>query len=76
MPVKVRNGLIGVVALLCAGCWNGGNSHTSFGDVSIGQQLLDLKTALAQQAITQSEYDRLKQTLIMAVEGSCNAEED
>ena len=27
-------------------CWNGENVHVSLGDVSVGQQLLDLKAAL------------------------------
>jgi hypothetical protein len=63
-----------VAVLLTSGCWNGYNHSIDLGAVSIGQQMIDLKTALEQQAITQQEYDRLKQAL-MVIDGSCEQEE-
>ena len=51
-------------ALLMAGCWNGGNTAVSWGDVSVGQQLIDLKLALEAEALTQSEYDEVKEALL------------
>lgn len=62
-------GLI-VWAAMMAGCWNGGNDNIHLGDVSIGQQMIDLKKALAQDAITQDEYDRLKEG-ILSIETLC-----
>ena len=52
------------VCLALSGCWNGGNTHVSLGNVSLGTQLLDLKTALDQGAITQEEFDQTKRTLL------------
>ncbi len=46
------------------GCWNGGNDSIDLGDVSIGRQMMDLKKALDQEAITQDEYEQLKQALM------------
>ena len=34
------------ISLLLAGCFNGQNTHVRLGDVSLGQQLIDLKRAL------------------------------
>ena len=61
--------LIGILvgALLLGGCWNGDN--VKMGDVSIGQQMIDLKRALDQQAITEAEYQRLK-TEVMSLVGA------
>ena len=47
-----------------SGCWNGGNTHVSLGDVSIGSQLVDLKTALDEGAISQEEFEETKRTLL------------
>jgi hypothetical protein len=58
--------------LLLSGCWNGGNHHISLGSVSIGQQLIDLKTALEVDAIDQQEYEATKQTLL-ALNSVCEA---
>jgi hypothetical protein len=55
--------LLAVVALL-AGCWNGGNAHVRLGDVSLGQQFIDLKRALDAGALTTSEYDETKTRLL------------
>jgi len=56
--------VLGVVLAGVAGCWNGGNTHVQFGDVSIGQQLVDLKAALDDGAITPEEFTETKATLL------------
>ena len=50
--------------VVLAGCWNGGNMAVSLGDVSLGQQLIDLKRALEQEAITEAEYQEAKDALL------------
>jgi hypothetical protein len=50
--------------LLAGGCWNGDNDSINLGNVSLGQQMIDLKAALEQGAISRAEYDRLKGTLL------------
>ncbi len=47
-----------------ASCWNGGSNHVHLGDVSVGQQLIDLKLALDRNAISQDEYLETKKTLL------------
>ncbi len=56
--------LIIALCLALGGCWNGGNTHVSLGDVSLGTQLLDLKSALDDGAITQEEFEATKETLL------------
>jgi len=53
-----------VAVLFMAGCWNGGNTAVSWGDVSVGQQLIDLKLALEAEALTQTEYEEVKAALL------------
>lgn len=55
--------LLAVLGLL-AGCWNGGNANVRLGDVSLGQQFIDLKRALDAGALTQAEYDQTKAQLL------------
>ena len=55
--------LLGVL-LFMAGCWNGGNTAVSWGDVSVGQQLIDLKLALDADALTEAEYEQTKAALL------------
>jgi hypothetical protein len=55
---------ITLVTIALGGCWNGENVHVTLGDVSLGQQLLDLKSALDQKAITETEYAETKETLL------------
>ncbi len=67
-----------LIATLCfalGGCWNGGNTHVSLGDVSLGTQLLDLKSALDSGAITQDEFEDTKATLL-ALNSLCENTED
>ncbi len=54
------------LTLFLAGCWNGKNVHVSvnLGDVSLGQQLIDLKTALDEDAISPREYEQTKQRML------------
>ena len=53
-----------LVLLLVSGCWNGGNTNVRLGDVSLGQQLLDLKTALEGGVITPQEFEDTKASLL------------
>ena len=58
--------LLAVVAPFLTGCFNG-DSHgfnISLGDVSLGQQLIDLKRARDENAITEAEYQRIKSQLL------------
>jgi len=62
MPLKKL--LLTTSVLLLTGCWNGENIHVRLGDVSIGQQLIDLKTALEINAMTEDEYEKTKAILL------------
>jgi hypothetical protein len=55
---------VGLAALVLAGCWNGGNSNVRLGDVSLGQQLLDLDAAREAGVIDGAEFERLKAAMI------------
>ena len=56
--------LAAACCLVLSGCWNGGNTHVSLGDVSIGSQLVALKTALDEGAISEDEFEETKRTLL------------
>lgn len=64
--------------LFVAGCWNGGNTAVSWGDVSVGQQLIDLKLALEAEALTLAEYEEVKEALLSmpALCGTTTDDED
>lgn len=62
--MRYRFLLVIVLSLSVSGCWNGGNTHVSLGDVSLGSQLVDLKSALDSGAISQEEFEETKQTLL------------
>ena len=64
-------GAIGAFALL-AGCWNGDNVALRLGDVSLGRQLIDLKSALDEGAMSEEEYTRVRAAL-MATADACGA---
>lgn len=66
---------VALAAGLLAGCWNGENIHLRMGDVSMGRQLIDLKAALEQGAITPAEHDRLKMAM-MSLDVVCQASDD
>lgn len=58
--------------LLLGGCWNDNRGIAiRLGDVSIGQQLIDLKAALEQGAMTQAEYERVR-TRLVELNLACN----
>ena len=58
------------ISLLLAGCFNGQNTHVRLGDVSLGQQLIDLKRALDEEAMTETEYLAAKEQLL-ALDALC-----
>ncbi len=60
----MRAALILMACLVAVGCWNGENVQVRLGDVSIGRQLIDLKAALDQGAMTKAEYDRVRILLL------------
>jgi hypothetical protein len=53
----IRAVLLTLVVATSTGCWNSENQSIHLGDVSLGQQLIDLKEALDADALTQDEYD-------------------
>jgi uncharacterized protein YcfL len=56
--------LVGLLTVGCVDSQNGYNIH--LGDVSLGQQLIDLKAALDAEAISEDEYESLKKMLVEA----------
>ncbi len=64
-----------VLLLFTAGCWNGDVSNIRLGDISLGTQLIDLKRALEDEAISPEEYDAAKAKLIAAY-AICESEEN
>lgn len=57
--------LLPVVGLvLLTGCYNGDVNNIRLGDVSLGQQLIDLKSALDAGAMSQAEYDDARASLL------------
>ena len=63
----MRHAILVACLALLAGCFNGGNSNISLGDVSLGQQLIDLKRALDEDAITEDEYEAAKAQLMASM---------
>jgi len=64
------------VLVVVAGCFNGGNSNISLGDVSLGQQLIDLKRALEEEAISEAEYLEAKEELMASMDLCGEIEDD
>ncbi len=59
--------LASVMAVMLTGCGGGGaNVRSEVTTVSKGQQLIDLKKALGDGAITQDEYDKEKSKILSA----------
>lgn len=57
--------LASVMAVVLTGCGGGGaNVRSEVTTVSKGQQLIDLKKALGDGAITQDEYDKEKSKIL------------
>ncbi|MFM8760625.1 MAG: hypothetical protein ACKOD7_03630 [Polynucleobacter victoriensis] len=61
-----RNLLLVIVATIILAACGGGGAHvrSEVTTVSKGQQLIDLKKALADDAITQDEYDKEKSKIL------------
>ncbi|MEQ8857948.1 MAG: SHOCT domain-containing protein [Pseudomonadales bacterium] len=64
------------VLVMLGGCFNGGNTAVRLGDVSLGQQLIDLKRALDEGAMTDEEYTQARQSLLSLAALCQNTEED
>ena len=65
--------VIACAAALLSGCGNIDNAQSiRLGDVSVGQQMIDLQSALEAGAMSQSEYDQTKQTLL-SINSACKA---
>ena len=64
----IRRGLAGAALILLltalSGCWNGDVTNVRLADISLGQQLIDLKRALEEDAISQEEYLATREKLI------------
>lgn len=60
----MRKLIVLAVLVLLGGCFNGGNSNVHLGDVSLGQQLIDLQRALDEGAITEAEFADAKASLL------------
>lgn len=72
---SARTLLLASVLVLAAGCWNGDVTNVRLGDVSLGTQLIDLKRALEEDAISPEEYGAAREKLIAAY-AICEAAED
>ncbi|MDA1074882.1 MAG: hypothetical protein O3A63_09015 [Proteobacteria bacterium] len=66
--VLIRPTLIALGLLFMGGCWNG--DQVNLGNVSVGQQMMDLSKALEAGALTDIEYAKLK-TVLMSIDGVC-----
>ena len=67
---------IAVVLLLTSCIQENNPRNLRMGDVTLGQQLIDLKLALDAQAITESEYEQIKENLVNAASMCAAAEEE
>lgn len=68
--------LVIVLGLVLTGCIDSQNGRSvHLGDVSLGQQLIDLKAALDAEAISEKEYLELKSVLIDAA-SACEDRDD
>lgn len=65
------------LALLLAGCIQENNPRNlRLGDVTLGQQLIDLQQAYEVDAISESEYEQMKENLVNAASMCTAFEED
>jgi hypothetical protein len=73
---RVVKSVLLLLILLMSACIQENNPRTvSLGDISIGQQLLDLKSALDAKAISEAEYQAVKEDVIASAK-FCASEED
>ena len=62
---------------LLSGCYQENNPRNlRMGDVTLGQQLIDLKKALDAEAIDEEEYETMKDNLVNAASMCDSAEDD
>ena len=71
----IRTVMLSLVILTSTGCWNSEVDTLHLGDVSLGQQLIDLKRALDEEALTQTEYDTARAQLLSSAD-LCASDED
>ncbi len=64
----MRTLIFACALVMLSGCVDSRGFSVRLGDVSYGQQLIDLKKAYEQQAITENEYHDLKARLIAAAD--------
>jgi|GEM_PF-1193888 len=72
---RLKGPVCALLLVMLSGCWNGENISVSLGDVSLGQQLMDLKAALDAGALTETEYAEFKANLI-SLTHLCRASSD
>ena len=72
----IRTVMLTLVIAISTGCWNGENQSIHLGDVSLGQQLIDLKGALDADALTQDEYDTAHALLLGGANLCADDDED
>jgi hypothetical protein len=67
--------LLLIISIALIGCWNEDHAKDiSLGSISLGKQMIDLKVALDQDAITTDEYLQLKKT-VMDLNTGCMSED-
>jgi hypothetical protein len=71
----IRTIMLTLLVVISTGCWNGENQSIRLGDVSLGQQLIDLKAALDADALTQDEYDTAHALLLSGAD-LCASDDD
>jgi hypothetical protein len=75
VKILINVAILMLLSLTTMGCWNGENVAIRLGDVSLGQQLIDLKAALDGGAMTQEEYAAVK-TQLMDLTNLCAHDDD
>lgn len=61
--------LLAGTLLLSSGCFNDSHgTNINLGTVSLGQQLMDLKTARDEEAISDAEFRKLRRKIINAID--------
>ncbi len=73
-PTLAAAGLL-LLTVTLSGCWNGDITNVKLADVSLGQQLIDLKRALEEDAISDDEYEAAREKLI-SLYAICESEEE
>ncbi len=74
-PDKSSFSAILLLAAASSGCWNGDVSNVRLANISLGQQLIDLKRALEQEAISEDEFESAREKLI-SLYAICETDEE